>query len=53
MKKYIQPASEMMKLQIESVIAASLQMHDKGTDAAPLSNHRNIWDSESWTEESY
>ena len=48
MKKYIQPASEVMALQMESVIAGSFQKHETGTDAAPLSNHRDMWDSESW-----
>ena len=49
MKKYIQPTSEVMKLQMESVIAASFPKVEKGTDAPALGNRRDMWDSDSWT----
>lgn len=52
MKKYIQPATRVVALQMESVIASSvLDLYDVGTEAAPLSHsRRNPWEVDNWLE---
>ena len=52
MKSYIRPVSEEIAVQMESVIASSIPMHNGGTDAEPLSNRRGGWSMEDWNEES-
>lgn len=51
MKSYIRPVSETVAIQMESVIASSVPMHNEGTDATPLSNHRGGWSMEDWNDE--
>ena len=51
MKKYISPVSEEFAMQMESVIATSASLHDKGTDAEALSDRKGGWSMEDWSGE--
>ena len=53
MKKYIQPTSSSVALNIETTLMATsdFNIDNGGTDADPLSIHKNGWNSEDWSTE--
>lgn len=50
MKKYTQPQAQFVNLSMESVIASSLNINDKGTSAPALSQK---FENSDWDEEEY